>query len=48
MPFQLKEHMKIAPICRRPDLLNMSPEEVKEFLNNMDQHVFNDQVSFFS
>jgi hypothetical protein len=40
MPFQPKENMKIAPICRRVDLANMSQGERQDFFCKFDEIIF--------
>lgn len=45
MPFQPKENMIIAPICRRNDLIQMSNEDHEAFLKNLDESILN-QVSY--
>ena len=42
MPFQPKENMTIAPVCRRDDIIKMTDEERKEFIKKIDDLVLND------
>ena len=40
MPFQPKENMKIAPVCRRLDIVNMNREERQNFFCKLDEIIF--------
>lgn len=42
MPFQPKENMIIAPICRRIDIINMGNEERDEFIEALDKLILKD------
>ena len=39
MPFQPRENMTLAPLCRRADLARMSSEEREAFIKQLDQHI---------
>ena len=39
MPFQLKENMIMAPICRRTDILNMNEEQRADFISRLDHYI---------
>lgn len=41
MPFQPKENMLIAPVCRRTDFLNMSSQEKEEFMRKLEEYILN-------
>ena len=50
MPFQLKENMIVAPICKREDVAKMDSEQREDFIRRLDQFVFDgqsDQVSIY-
>ena len=49
MPFQLKENMSVAPICRREDFARMTSEEREQFIQNLDNLILkpkSEQVCF--
>lgn len=39
MPFQLKENMIVAPLCRRTDILNMNEEQRSDFISKLDHYI---------
>ena len=47
MPFQPKPNMSIAPTSRRSDLMNMNEEERREFLDKLDNEMFQVFVIFY-
>lgn len=45
MPFQLKENMHLAPICRHIEFSKMNQEQREEFIMNLDSLIQNDESS---
>ncbi|CAF0817101.1 unnamed protein product [Brachionus calyciflorus] len=43
MPFQLKENMTCAPLCRRDDYVHMNDEQREEFFTNLDNFIHNSE-----
>lgn len=44
MPFQPKENMTIAPVCRRDDFLKMNQQEKTDFMKKIDDLIFSQKI----